>query len=333
LSRFLVDKRLGESPWICSGSSGGRAAALVAGVAILPQKGYAVRGRNVMRSSTIPQRKSRLLAAAIAVALLLALGLTTTAPDAAYADDDQLPAPTSVKAKATKKCTIQLSWKGVSGATGYTIYGSTKKTKGYEVLGYVSGTKALVKAPAGKKYYCKVAAFGYDGEDGAVSKPVGAKVSATFKNSYVKFTVPKYWRGKVYIDEDTGNRYYKEVNIREAKTGEELATLRWSRRYEQNDGDFMTFNVKRWKRGKGMVELWMQSWPQTLYASKYLYHAGNPTASDGSKLSKSEIDRLIKLQTGGKYSYKKVKKVSVSKSGKYSYEKYVKKNLKVKIVK
>lgn len=287
-----------------------------------------------MRSSTIRQRKSRLLAAAVAVALLLALGLTTTAPGAAYATDDQLPAPTAVKAKATKKCAVKLSWKGVPGAVGYTVYRSSHKTKGYKAIGYTSSTSTTFQAPMGQKHYYKIAAYGYDYEDGALSKPASAKVSSTFKSSYVKFTIPKYWRGKVYVDEETSwDGYSKTANIRDVKTGETIAWLSWSKRYEQNDGDFMTFNVKRWKRGKGMVELWMQSWPQTLYASKYLYHAGNPTASDGSKLSKSEIDRLIKLQTGGKYSYKKVKKVSVKKSGKYSYDKYVKKNLRVKIVK
>lgn len=48
LSRFLVDKRSGELPLICSGSSGSLTAALVAGVAIYPQKRNAVRSRKGM---------------------------------------------------------------------------------------------------------------------------------------------------------------------------------------------------------------------------------------------------------------------------------------------
>ena len=59
------------------------------------------------------------------------------------------------------------------------------------------------------------------------------------------------------------------------------------------------------------------------------------TGSTGAKLSKSETNRLIKLQTGGKYTYDKIKRVKGDKykSSKYSYDTYIKKNLKVKIVK
>lgn len=297
-----------------------------------------------MNRKTLSPKLARQRLIALLVASLLAVSALALAPSSAYADEP-LPAPTKVKAKATKKCAVKLSWSKVEGARGYTIYRSTSKAKGFKPVWYVRDDSATItmtddSAPAGTRCYYKIAAYGDDLEDGNLSKRVSAKVGSTFKNSYVKFTIPKYWRGKVYIKEDTGSKYFKSVAIKDVKTGAELASLQWSRRYEGNDGDFLTHAVKHWKRGKGEVALWVNVWPQSLFYSKYVYHTGTPTVysfeDDSShKLTKSEINRLIKLQTGGKLNYKKIKKVAVSKSGKYTSipDNYIKKHLKVKIVK
>ncbi len=303
-----------------------------------------------MNSSALPLWRPRSLAIACVIAFLLAIGAAVLPTDA-YAADKPLPAPTHVKAKATKKCTVKISWKRVPDADGYMIYRSTHKNKGYKSLGALPAaglpTEGSISVTdpstaAGQTYYYKVSAYRANNADpsidnGRSSKPAKAKASSTFKNSYVKFTIPKLWRGKVYVFEDPGNRNFKSLEIRENKTGEPLATFYWHNSKTHFDGgDPCGFPVNRWKRGKGWVELWITSWPQVLYHAKYLTSGSSVvTGSTGAELSKSKTNRLIKLQTGGKYTYNKIKRVKGDKhkSSKYSYDAYIKKNLKVKIVK
>lgn len=68
----------------------------------------------------------------------------------------------SVKLKAGKK-KITVKWSKVSGASGYVIYRSTKKTKGFKAVKTVkSGTKVSFvnkKLKKGRKYYYKVIAY------------------------------------------------------------------------------------------------------------------------------------------------------------------------------
>lgn len=69
----------------------------------------------------------------------------------------------SVKAKAEKARKITVSWKKVSGAKGYVVYTSTKKTKGYKAAKTVNKSKAgrvtLKVSKKARKQYIKVRAF------------------------------------------------------------------------------------------------------------------------------------------------------------------------------
>lgn len=76
----------------------------------------------------------------------------------AYAN---LKTPTSVKAIATGKKTMQIKWKSVSKASGYEIYRSKKKNSGYKLVGTVSSKKTVFndkKLKKKTKYYYKVVA-------------------------------------------------------------------------------------------------------------------------------------------------------------------------------
>ena len=87
----------------------------------------------------------------------------TTTPETPSASSTAKPkAVKNVKAKATKKG-IQIKWKKVSGASGYYIYRSTKKNKGYKKIHAVTKGKAQSyldkKARKGKTYYYKIKTY------------------------------------------------------------------------------------------------------------------------------------------------------------------------------
>lgn len=65
----------------------------------------------------------------------------------------------SITVKSTAAKTVTISWKKVDGATGYTIYYSTKKDGDYKKLGTTTGTSYKNKTlTSGKTYYFKVIA-------------------------------------------------------------------------------------------------------------------------------------------------------------------------------
>lgn len=280
------------------------------------------------------------VALAVCVAVLLAVAALTALPALALADDDTLPAPATVKAEATEKCTVKVGWSKVPDAMGYMIYSSKQKDEGFAAVDYVPFYRTSytdTAATAGTKLYYKVATMATDGSEGVLSKAAAVKVGATFKNSFVKFTIPKYWRGKVYVEEKTTRTPC--VSILDSKTGLPVTTIDWFRKANDMGGDAVNHSVKILKRGKGTVEIWVNSWATSLYYSKYYYDRGNPTVhSDGyeseRQLTNAETNRLIQLQTGGKLNYAKVKKVPESKVSKYwrVSDKYIAKNLKVKVV-
>lgn len=87
---------------------------------------------------------------------------------------DKPAVPGKVKAKATGKHSIKISWTKSTGATSYKVYKATKKAGKYKYAGTVKGTsKTVKKLSANKKYWFKVKAVNKAGT--AKSKAVYAK--------------------------------------------------------------------------------------------------------------------------------------------------------------
>lgn len=85
---------------------------------------------------------------------------------------DKPAVPGKVKAKATGKHSIKISWTKSTGATSYKVYKATKKAGKYKYAGTVKGTsKTVKKLSANKKYWFKVK---------AVNKPGTAKSKAVY---------------------------------------------------------------------------------------------------------------------------------------------------------
>lgn len=70
---------------------------------------------------------------------------------------------TSVKAAKGGTQKVKVSWKKVSGASGYVVYQSTKKSSGFKAVKTVKGNSTVkyttVKLKKGKTYYFKVKAY------------------------------------------------------------------------------------------------------------------------------------------------------------------------------
>lgn len=68
-----------------------------------------------------------------------------------------------VKAKRAGKQKIRVSWKRVTGATGYKVYRSTKKNKGFKAVKTIKKAKTVKyttkRLKKGKRYYFKVRAY------------------------------------------------------------------------------------------------------------------------------------------------------------------------------
>lgn len=68
-----------------------------------------------------------------------------------------------VKAKKAGKRKIRVSWKRVSGASGYKVYRSTKKTRGFKAVKTIKKVRTVKyttkKMKKGKRYYFKVRAY------------------------------------------------------------------------------------------------------------------------------------------------------------------------------
>ena len=134
--------------------------------------------------------------------------------------------------KAVNSNTISLSWKKVSGVSGYEIYRSTSKSGKYVQVGRVSGAKTTsyedATAKAGKNYYYKVRGYkknsvkegkgAYSAVQKAwtVKKVEITKTSGTSGNS-VKLTWDKVSKANGYriyrsTKETSGYKLLKEIN-------------------------------------------------------------------------------------------------------------------------
>lgn len=99
----------------------------------------------------------------------------TSKPDTPIAKPGKVKKVTAtVKNSRKKKKTVTVTWKKVSGATGYKVYLSKKKNKSYRKKTTVKKTKAVLKLKKGT-YYIKVRAYTKSGttiRSGAMSKPL-----------------------------------------------------------------------------------------------------------------------------------------------------------------
>lgn len=137
------------------------------------------------------------------IILILALVITCALPVFAFADENDntesvqqisyenqttLAAPSNVKAKATGKTSIRLSWSAVEGADGYKVYRYSKEKDRYILVKTTSelSYKDTGLKPNRKKTY-KVAAYTEDGGQMVLSSR-SSKASATTKprTIYVK---------------------------------------------------------------------------------------------------------------------------------------------------
>ncbi len=105
-----------------------------------------------------------------------------------------LAVPSSVKASRASAESIKITWKKVSGATGYEILRSTSKTGTFEVIAYVDGNAAVAYTDTGlesqKTYYYKVRSArtldgftGYSKDSSAYSAKTSLYAPSTFKVS------------------------------------------------------------------------------------------------------------------------------------------------------
>lgn len=84
---------------------------------------------------------------------------TKSSPTAVKSAIPYLKAPSSVRTSARKRA-VKVSWKRVSGASGYQVFRSSKKSKGYRIVKSVKKTSCVSsKLKKGKRYYFKVRAY------------------------------------------------------------------------------------------------------------------------------------------------------------------------------
>lgn len=134
--------------------------------------------------------------------LAIFLGLTILFSFPLAAEAASVGKVTGVKISATTSNSVSLKWKKVKKASGYQIYYSTKKNKGFKKVKTVkkgSTVKAkITKLSASKTYYFKIRA--YRGKaNGKLSKVISAKTKAKPANTPI---IPIY----------AGKTYYYDLN-------------------------------------------------------------------------------------------------------------------------
>ncbi|MBQ7740974.1 MAG: fibronectin type III domain-containing protein [Eubacterium sp.] len=128
----------------------------------------------------------------LSIALCLVMILTAVAvPASAYAAS--VGQVKSVKVVKTTTSSVSLKWKKVKGATGYQVYYSTKKKKGYKKAKTIKKGKTvkvtIKKLKSNKKYYFKVRALKKK-KKGKYSKVVAGKTKAVAKKPSTKPVTP-----------------------------------------------------------------------------------------------------------------------------------------------
>lgn len=112
----------------------------------------------------------------------------------------RLKTPKNVKVSEQEGLKAKLTWKKVSKATGYVIYRSLKKTKGYKKVGTATKTTFVdTKIKSGNVYYYKVAAVKKNKAEltSEKSEPVSLyikPISPLVQSKYVKKSIKLTWK-------------------------------------------------------------------------------------------------------------------------------------------
>ena len=157
----------------------------------------------------------------------------SVASKASSAAKSTLAKPKGTKAAAASATSIKVSWKKVSGASGYEVYRATSKGGKYSKVGTIKKGSTVSytdkKATTGKTYYYKVRAYKTSGKAKvysaysavtsakvAVARPTGMKVAAGAKNiakvSWKKVSGALGY--EVYRATSKGGRYSKVGTIK-----------------------------------------------------------------------------------------------------------------------
>lgn len=130
-----------------------------------------------------------------------------------------LSKPLRVKVKKEKRTNVKLSWDKVDGATGYIIYRSKEKSRGFKKIGSVTGKKFIDKSVTrGDCYYYKVAGIkkkvtGKSSEIVSVCmKPGAPRVNGQYIGKKIKLTWKKIKGADTYyIYKKNTKRTYKKL--------------------------------------------------------------------------------------------------------------------------
>lgn len=151
-----------------------------------------------------------------------------------------LKTPEGLKATELSGLKVRLTWKKVRKATGYVIYRSTRKTKGFKKIGTAKRTNFTdSKVKSGKVYYYKITAFKKNKSEltskksdmtTVYMKPKTPKLNGRYVNKSIKLTwkkihgAEKYYiyrkntKGKYKKIGTTNRLYYNDKKVTEGKS-------------------------------------------------------------------------------------------------------------------
>ncbi len=167
----------------------------------------------------------KIIALLLSIMMLIAAAVTPVCVQAA-----SVGKVSSLKATAYSQ-SVKLSWKRVSGATGYQVYYSVYKSKNYKKAKTISNgltTSATVnKLKSSKTYYFKVRAT-KGSKKGSFSKVVSAKTQKSFKSKLLSSS----WRLDFY---DVGWPY--SMKFKFYKNGKVYTSIK-----DKNESSFHSYD-------------------------------------------------------------------------------------------
>lgn len=272
---------------------------------------------------------------------------TATKPDAT----------TGLKVASQSETEIKLSWKAVSGASGYRIYSYNTKTKKYESVGYIPGKTAFTvkNLKARTSYKFKVRAYintdlgavwgGYTGE--LVTSTIPGKVSG-FKASQNTSEIKLTWKAvsgavdyRIYQYKPSTGKYYYLATATGKSTSHILRKLKIGTKY------MFAFKVAVTLNGKKVYSEYSDVFTTSTKPAKTTgIKVSSQTATsinltwkavagaDGYRLYKYDAKKKVYTSIGyvaGKTSFK-VNKLKMNETNKFKIRAYINTSLNPKAV-